>query len=300
MHPAHRLGPMDESSLRVFLSLCRTESTRDTAAHLGVDQSTVSRTLSRLERTVGVRLFERRGRTLRLGQAGASLRTDATRILEAVDAARRHLQASLADEVVRLGFVPSVGRWLIPPLLRGFRSHHPDSAFELRGERGRELTRLVRDDVIDLAVTTAPRAGETGLEWHPLQEEQLVLATARDHRFASRRPVPVADLTREAFIAYDHETDLRAAVDAILQRSGVRVDVSLESGELETVHGLVASGLGIAIVPERSAVDDAHVVHTPLHPPAFRPLGVVWRADGRRSPSAEAFLEHVCSAGGAR
>ncbi|MGW8564605.1 LysR family transcriptional regulator [Isoptericola sp. NPDC055881] len=267
---------MDEQTLRVFLSLCETESTRDTAALLRVDQSTVSRTLARLEAGLGVELFRRHGRRIALNRAGLGFRADAARVLDEIEVARRHVrQEALGARTVRLGFLQSVARWWVPRIVADLRRDDPGRRFELRQGFAQDLFGWLDDDVLDLALVTPPPPGRrTG--WRPLHEQVLCVAVPPAHRLAARAGVGIADLQGERFVAFSRTTELRGVVEGMLDEHGVDVEIAFESSEVDTIRGLVAAGLGVAVLPRPERPDAADPVYVPLRPRATRRLGVAW------------------------
>ena len=138
---------MDEQALRAFLSLAQTENTRDTAAELAVNQSNVSRALARLEASIGMPLFARHGKRLELNANGVAFRADAAAVLDAYESARRHAE-TIADagRLLRIGFLHSLARWLVPDVVGTFRATQPDVRVTLRQGFSRDLQggRLVR------------------------------------------------------------------------------------------------------------------------------------------------------------
>ncbi|MGF0118670.1 LysR substrate-binding domain-containing protein [Promicromonospora sp. Marseille-Q5078] len=280
---------MDEQTLRVFLSLCETESTRDTAALLRVDQSTVSRTLARLEAGLGVELFRRHGRRIALNRAGVGFRGDAARVLDEIEVARRHVrQQALGARTVRLGFLQSVARWLVPRIVTELRRDDPARRFELRQGFAQDLFGWLDDDVLDLALVTPPPPTRT-TGWRLLHEQVLCVAVPPGHRLAGRAGVEVADLQGERFVAFSRTTELRGVVEGMLGAQRVEVEVAFESSEVDTIRGLVAAGLGVAVLPRPERPDAADPVYVPLRPRTTRRLGVAW-PDRSRVPAPARVL----------
>ncbi len=268
---------MDEISLRVFVSLCETENTRDTAADLAMSQSGVSRTLARLENELGVALFARDGRRLRLNRAGATMRAEATRALGATSALRRHAHlAAQGGDVLRVGFLQSTATNLLPALAAAIRESDPAVRVDLRQGFHRDFAALLEEDGLDLALTTAPRLEDSGLHWVSVQEQPLCVAVARSHALVDRDAVTLSDIAGEAFVAFAPGTELRAGVDRMLQDAGVRVDVVFESAEIDTIRALVGAGFGVSVVPRTEMGEHRSVRHVPLVPARTRGVGLAW------------------------
>ena len=284
---------MDESTLRIFLTLCETENTRDAAALLRVNQSNVSRALARLELQAGAELFTRHGRSLTLNRAGESFRVDAAQIVERYEAGRAHLEQVVgARAVIRLGFLQSVARWAVPRLIGSFRQVAPESRFELRQGFSRDLFGWIAADAIDVAIVTPPSTSVAGVGWHPLVEQRLCVAVPRDHRLSHHATLRAADLEGEDLVAFSRTTELRTVIDTLLAEAGVHVRTAFESSEIDTIRGLVGAGLGLAIIPEPSTTDESDPIFVRLVPATARHIGLAWSSDRTNPASVADFLQY--------
>jgi DNA-binding transcriptional LysR family regulator len=283
---------VDEHTLRSFLALSDTESTRDAAAQLRVNQSNVSRALTRLEAELGTELFTRHGRRLRLNRAGAAFRADALAVIDRIDLGRRHLGQLLGPlGTIRLGFLQSAALWAVPRLVSGFRAGAPQSRFELRQGFARDLFGWIASDQLDVAFVTAPGTATSGIGWRQLVEQRLCVAVARGHRLATRASVAPSDLDGEDFVAFARTTELRTVIDPLLAASSTQVRIAFESSEIDTIRGLVGAGLGVSVIPEPSLANADDLVYLPLVPALSRRLGLAWSAERALSESVTAFLD---------
>lgn len=283
---------MNETDLRVFLVLADTENTRDAAALLVVNQSNVSRSLARLEREVGAELFARHGRRLELNRAGAAFREEAVAIVAAYESGRRRVRRLAGpDAPVRLGFLQSVARRVVPKLIGSFRDANGPVRFELRQGFARELFGWIGTDDLDVAFATPPRAG-SGLSWHLMDSQRLAVALPAGHRLAGRESVSWADLGGEDFIAFARSTELRQVIEPMLSAAGAEVRVAFESSEIDTIKGLVAAGLGVSVLPVSGQTDPGDPEFVPLRPAATRELGISWTTLRPLPSHVEDFVEH--------
>jgi LysR family transcriptional regulator, transcription activator of glutamate synthase operon len=284
--------------LEWFVVLAETPHMTQAAERLHTTQPTLSRSLARLELEIGAPLFDRVNRRLRLNPSGAVLLQHARRSLLELRSATEHIR-SLRDPdtgTVRLGFLHSLATWLAPELIRGFRARAPRVQFALTQAATYELTTLVTEGMVDLAVT-GPRPGAEALGWHEIHREQLCLVVPRDHRLADRKRVDVAAAADEPFIMLGPSFGLRQLTDELLARAGVDPVVAFESAEIATMESLAAAGLGVTVVPRpRPHRADPNAAYIPLvDDAAHRVLGLVWR-DGRpESPVVRRFKDFVVS-----
>ncbi|MGW7008698.1 LysR family transcriptional regulator [Streptomyces sp. NPDC054933] len=241
---------MTIDELRWFLTLAETEHVTEAAARLRIAQPTLSRALLRLERQIGTRLFDRDRHRLRLNDYGRVFRRHAQRALDELDAAQDRI-ATLLDppqDTLSLAFVHSVGSWLVPRLLGTYSHDAPGSRFTLHQDSAATVLSLLLDGTAE-AIITSPRPSDPQLGWMPLHDERLHLAVPADHPLADRAHVRLGDLADERFIIMRPKLGLRQITCQIFHRAGMTPDVVSECTEISTIKGLVASGLGVAVVP---------------------------------------------------
>ena len=266
----------------------------ETAAALGTSQPTLSRALARLEDELGVRVFERT-------PTGVEPTPDGRRVLDAArDLVARHdqLRADLANRldpdsgVVRLAFLDSMATTLVPRLLRAFHAEAPGVKVVLSQEPAHDIRRDLERGAVELGLTMER---SDGLGWLPVQRERLVVVVPPTHRFRRRARVDLAELADDELVTTPAGFGHSALVQGLLAEAGVSPRVSFESADLATIEGLVAAGLGVAIVPEAFAGLSGTVGLALSSPSATRTIGLTWRTDRPLAPPAERFLAFVRS-----
>ncbi|MGV9676622.1 LysR family transcriptional regulator [Nocardia sp. NPDC003482] len=273
-----------------LLTLAELEHVGAAADRLGVSQPTLSRTLARLEDRLGVRLFDRHGKRLSLNDFGRVYYEHARRAQAELDAARRAL-AELSDPargVVRLSFLHSFGARLVPELIAAFRRGSWRVDFTLSQDAAEAVTARVLDGDADLGIVS-PRPAAAGLGWRTLLRQRLALAVPADHRLAGRRQVRLAEAADADFVTMPAGFGMRRILDDLAAAADFRPRVGLESSDLVTVAGLVAAGLGVAVLPlEEGPVRGPRPgpALIPLADPgAARAVGLIWSAG---APAADA------------
>jgi LysR family transcriptional activator of glutamate synthase operon len=264
------------------------EHVTDAAAVLGIPQPTLSRAIARVEAELGTLVFERVPDGVRLTPAGELV------VSAARDLGARHTQlvddlASLLDPdtgVVRLAFLDSMAGLLVPRLLRGFHRDAPRVRLVLRQEPSHEIAEDLASGAADLAVTTRL----DGLAWLPLLEERPVLVVPASHRLSGRKRVSLGELADEELVTVPSGFGYRQLVDDLLRAAGVSPAISFESQDLATIEGLVAAGLGVAIVPEHLAGASGTVGIALAGSSVRRSIGLVWRTDRELTPPAARFV----------
>ena len=284
---------VSSDDLRAFLAVAAAEHVTAAAAQLHLSQPAVTRAIGRLEDQFGVRLFDRPGHRVRLNAFGRVLARHAATIVAQLDAAGTDLAGLLDPHAgpVRIGFVRSLGTWLIPDLIQSFKSIEPGVEFQLyQGLSEQVADRLAGGDVDLILTSPRPRLAEqTG--WELLADERLELAVPPGHRLATRRRIRLAEVAAEPFVALTVTSEFRALSDQLCRAAGFSPAVAFEADDVATVRALAGAGLGLAILPaqHQPAASTAPATLAIAGPDAVRPIGLAWIA-GRQLPAmAEAF-----------
>ncbi len=266
------------------------------AGELGLAQPALSQQVRALERELGVELFDRTGRRVRLTEAGAAFVVWAERILADVAAAEAEMAefAGLRRGRVVVGATPvhAVGRVDLPGLLADFHVRHPGIEVALREATTDDLVGDLLLGRIDVAVgALIGGAVPAGISAHPLYAEDLVVMTAPGHPLAARSRVSVADLAAEALVLSTPGSPIRRAVMAAADAAGVSVRVAFEASEPALVRSLAARGLAVAVAP-RSLADEPGdpVAILPLDGLPGRTVALLWAAERPRPAASRAFL----------
>lgn len=285
--------------LRHFVAVGRTQHVTRAAEAVGVPQPTLSRSIARLEADLGLALFVRSGRTLRLSRTGVLLLEHAERSLAELETGLRAIAGETSPDSGRVafGFLHTLGGTAVPRLLREFREGHPGVRFELVQRSSDVLLELLRTGALDLCLTS-PLPQEPGLATRALQEQQLHLVVPRDHPFASRRRLRLAEAAEERFVGLERGYGLRATTDAWCRDAGFVPRLAFAGEEIDTVRGLVAAGLGVALLPPDATGAPWEVVELEVvQPRPTRTIGLVWRRGPGEPPAARAFRETVLRTG---
>ena len=294
------LADMHLDELHWFVVLAETEHVTDAAAELHISQPTLSRAIARLEARVGVPLFDRVNRRLRLNAYGTILLEHARRATGELQLANERI-AALHDPdtgTVRLAFLHSQASWFVPDLLRRFRLEAPRVRFDLHQSAAHDLTDRVLEGQADVAITS-PRPAGPGFAWHVLYSERLCVAVPKEHRLATRSRLRLVDVADEPFIALRAEFGLRQLTDELFAAAGIQPHLVFEAAEIPSMEGLVAAGFGVAIVPvPRAERAEPMATYVPLSDAgAKRQVGLALAAGRQLSPAARRFVAFVMDHG---
>lgn len=287
---------INADSLRTFLEVARVEHLGRASESLQADPSTVSRKIARLEQEVGVALFERIGRSIRLTQAGKRFAGRAERLLSDLRDAVADAEGAVSAEsgVVRIGFLHTVGaRWL-PERLARFLHSHPGVRFVLEEGTTAEVASGVLAGDFDLGILGPPPVNASDLEIVPLFRERVAVVVPLNHRLAGRTSAALRDLPDEPLILPRSRSGLRKVIDDAFAAQGLSTTVAYEGDDFSIVQGLVEAGLGITLMPMPLPSPSARVTVIPLRdPPIARTMALVW--DRRRTlpPAAHLFSREL-------
>lgn len=279
---------MELRRLRYFVAVAEELSFSRAAQRLRMAQPPLSNQIKQLEEELGVLLFERTSRGVLMTGAGELLLEEARRIFVQVDQTVRAVQRVGYGEVGRLtlGFVPSSSNEALPPILQRFSERFPGIELFLREMRPDLIVRRLRDKQIDVGFLYLPLEDKS-LSIERISREPLVLALPETHPLASEPRVELKALANEPFILparYQLMPGLYGQVTEACRQAGfvpkaVQKDVWL----MQTIVGLVAGSIGVALVPASlQNLRRKGVVYKSVHglSPTVE-LGVIWRGDDR-------------------
>ena len=289
--------------LRQFAVVAREEHVTRAAELLGVPQPTLSRSVARLEAELGLPLFTRPGRSVKLTRHGRYLLDAAERALATLSAAVEHMTGE-ADPLrgrVALGFLHTLGPEIVPQLLKDFRASYPEVRFGLVQDGGHELLARLRDGDLDLCLTAPLPTGADVLA-RGLAEQRIDLFVPLGHRLtaAATDGVPLSAAAAEDFIVMEPGYGLRAITDVMCREAGFAPRIAFEGEEVGTARGLVGAGLGVSLLPATaSSLADPSVVSVRITTPkAARTIGIAWPANRPLTAPAAAFRDFALTYAG--
>jgi DNA-binding transcriptional LysR family regulator len=288
---------MDLRQLEYVVAVAEELSFTRAATRCHVVQSALSAQVARLERELGVTLFQRTSRSVRVAPAGDLLLPHARALLRGADVARAELAAfsGVVSGRLRLGMIGTAGRGapLVERTLLAFHQRHPGVEIAVVDTGSRHMTDQVRSSDLDLAfVGLFASQVPPGVVHHLLADEPLVAVVARTHPLAGRAGVALAELAAAGpFIEMRGASGLRLQVDEAFARAGIERSVAFELGASDAVVRFAALGFGAALVPASAAEGMPDVAVLAVDDPAARhPIGLVHRSPAPPTPSARAFL----------
>jgi len=244
---------MDLRQLEIVRAIAETGSFTAAGARLHVSQSAISRQILLLEDEFHERLFVRLGRRVQITAAGEALLQLSNRVFNDI----RDTSASITDrQKVLTGTINIVGGmtvclYVFPPLIKEFRKHHPQVEIKVATGGVQRLMRRVRTGQADLALLTLP-VDDPALTSVPVLREELMLVMPAGHPLSNKDSVGVEALVGQPFIVFEQGSNTRRTLDEFFVREQIKPRIVTESENVEIIKSMVASGLGVAIVPFQS------------------------------------------------
>ncbi len=279
--------------MRYVVAVAETNSFTRAAERCLVVQSALSHQIARLERELGVRLFERTSRRVRLTPAGAAFLPAARQCLDAAERAAAEAAAAVGEIRGRLavGLIPTVAAVDLPGALRAFRERYPHVRISLRVGASEDLVEQVRQGAIEVAFLGLPTtARPQGVEARELARDRLVAVVPPDHPLAGESTVTLRRLAGEVFVDLPARTAGRVQSDQAFAAAGLTREVAFEVTTAYLVSRLVEQGLAVAMLPAAYAPQLAGVTTIEVVDALARVEYVIWSRDSR-TPAASAFLD---------
>lgn len=283
--------------MRYVVAVAETRNFTRAAERCDVVQSSLSHRIAGLERELGVKLFARSSRRVELTSAGEAFLAGARECLAAAD--RAATDAAAATGVVRgrlaVGVIVTTAAVDVPELLQRYRARYPDVRVVLRSGRSDDLAAAIRDGDLDIAFLGLPQGERpSGVETVVLDDDEHVLVVPAGHRLAGARRVTLREIAEETFVDFVGGSPARAQSDQAFAAAGLSRDVAYEAGVVELMTGLVARGLGVALLPSAFVrplvADDPGLALVPVRDGPRRTEYLAW-SPFNPGPATRAMLE---------
>ena len=291
---------LNVARLKVLDEVARRGSFSAAADALDYTQSAISQQIAALEQEAGMTLLERHPRGVSLTAAGQTLVGHAEGILARLESAEAALGAiaGLRGGRLRMASFPSAGATLMPLAIATFRARHPDIELTLAEGEPEQIAPRLRAGELDLALLFefGDSAGTDELTRVELLEDPLYLALPREHKLATKRKLRLEDLRGEAWVQTSSSSPCARQVVRSCHAAGFEPNVAFESDDYQTVQGLVAAGVGVALIPELAlnpvVREDISIRALSPRPPV-RQVVAATPAGARLLPAAPAMLAEL-------
>lgn len=289
---------MELRQLRYFIEVAEREHVSEAAEALHVAQSAISRQIANLEGELGVSLFEREGRNVKLTQIGKIFLTHAKTAMKAIDYATKQIEEHLDPErgSIKIGFPTSLASDTLPTIISEFKQKHPNIRFQLRQGSYNFLIEAVKSRELDLAFLGPVPTNDSDVEGSILFSESMAALVPSDHILAEKKSIHLNEMRNEEFVLFPQGYVLRKiAVDGCRQ-AGFIPKITSEGADLDAIKGLVAAGIGVTLLPESTFNETTPRFTTKIEiesPALIRTVGMIIPRHRKLAPSEQVFYQFV-------
>ncbi|MBM7600796.1 LysR family transcriptional activator of glutamate synthase operon [Virgibacillus halotolerans] len=289
---------MELRQIKYFIEVAKREHVTEAANAMHVAQSAVSRQIVNLEEELGVSLFIREGRTVRLTPIGRIFLDHMEQAVNVIDDATQVIEEYTDPEkgTIHVGFPSSLATYILPTAISVFRDRYPEVKFQLNQGSYYDLKKAVVKGEINMALLGPVPMNEKKLKGKILFTENIVALLPRSHPLAKVPSLKLTELREDAFVLFPKDYVLRDIVIDLCRNLGFEPTVSFEGEDIDAIKGLVSAGLGVSLVPEITLIDNLPraTVSVPVaEANVTRTVGVVIPTERHLLPTEKLFYEFL-------
>ncbi|MBW7475776.1 LysR family transcriptional regulator [Paenibacillus oenotherae] len=283
---------MELLQLQYFLTVARLEHMTEAAQRLHVTQSSLSKTIGRLEEDLGAPLFDRTGRKLRLNEFGSRFLLRAERALFELEQGKQEISdwSSPENGSIKLAVTTASA---LPNILREFRKKRPNVQFHVQMVNTQTMTALLHRGEVDYCLSSPPMQ-EDDIESQIVFIDPILVAVPKGHRLANRNSVSLTELRDEWFVGVKKGYGARDFVDSLCQSAGFVPRFVYEGDEPARLSAFVEAEIGIAFIPStaRNSKENIQYLQVKEHE-LVRKIALSWHKSRYISRAALEFREVV-------
>jgi LysR family cyn operon transcriptional activator len=291
---------MELRHLRYFDAVAETLNFTRAAERLHVTQSTLSHQIKQLEEELGVVLFDRSGKHVRMTEAGEVLRSHMMPALEQIDLGLQALRGpgEAITGSIRLGTTPSFNTQMVPQCVATLLNAYPGIQVNVEELAAGQILKRLRSGHLDMAVSYPPGEG-SDLWFEPLYNEELRLVVSVRHPLAKRRRVRMVELHNVRMVLLPGQFLTRKLLDDCFDAAGAKPLVAAQLNSVAPMIELIRQTDLAGIIPETAMAQSADLRVIPLEDPTpIRTPGMLWPKGATRSPVLKHLAEIIRRAAG--
>lgn len=285
---------MDSRKLEIFHTVATLNSFSQAAEYLHIAQSAVSVAIKKLEDELGLLLFDRNERKIRLTVEGQRLLTHASIIQRQFAEAKQDMAAlhNLAAGRVSFSTTAMMGSHYFPPLINEFKVSHPDISFRVINEGTEGVLDLLESGEVDMGVVNSQNV-DASLESVPLCDEPIIVCVAESHPLASLKKISEADYCNQRLVLYRQNYYLRQLTMALHTKYHCEPQIAMETDLLGMIIQLVRSGEGVTLGLKITADSEPGIIGIPFEHEKVLSLSMAWPRKRKLSLANHAFIDFL-------
>ncbi len=286
---------MEMHQLRYFQIIAKTQNYHQAADLLNVSQPALTKAIHKLEAELGVTLFDRIGRNIRINQNGELFLKRVTSSLQELKLGinELHQLQNPKHGIIRIAFIQTLGTSIVPILLSAFRKSYPNVKIKLFQDTIQGCLNRIDNEDVDLSIigVYGPIIGK---QWLTLESERLYGYCSAIHPLQQTHHINLCELQEEAFIGYAPNLSMHDIFINWCKEAGFIPQIAFEGSDVPTIAGLVSANLGIAIMPTYIGIEAANLHRFVIEDPiCSREIVIAWHDVKPSSPSTTLFIEFV-------
>ena len=287
---------MDLRQLNAFITISKLQSFTQAADTLGYAQSSITTQIKLLEGELGVRLFERIGKSITLTHEGKKLLPYAKQMLKLSEEIKNVItDDEVPSGTLTIGAAESLCVIRLPEILKEFRRLYPQVEVSLKFGSCSEFRHFLRDNIIDVAFSLGTSISSEDFITEIELNEKMLLLTSPGHPLINKERILPEDISQEPLILTELGCSYRAVFENILNRHNIKPYVALETGSVQAIKQFTMSGLGITLLPEvavKEEIANSKLVTLNWEGEDFGIVSqILYHKDKWISPALKAFLE---------
>lgn len=283
---------MELRQLEYFQMSSRLKNITRAAERLRVSQPNITVAIKKLEAELGIQLFDRSQKQLSLTPEGAVF-------LNRIELALRNIQDAVLEVndykqlqkgTIKIGIPSMIGAYLFPKIFSNFQRLYPHLDIYLYEEGSMAIREQLERDELDFGIVIISDASPN-LQLLKMSTNQIVACVPEHNDLASHDSISLDDMTDADLIMLKEGSFLRNLILQRLKAASITPNIVLESNQIETIKGLIASDVGIAFLLDFIVKDAPHIKALPINDPIFVDVGLAWKKDRYISKAAQSFID---------
>lgn len=285
---------MEIRQLQCFYETAKWNSFTKASEKLFIAQPAVSIAIKKLEKELGVTLFHRHDRAVRLTVEGERFFVHIQKVFEQLEEARLEMEElrGLQRGEVKLGLPSMMGSYYFPNIIVAFKKEFPHLHISILEDGTKQIQTYIENDSIDMGVIILDET-TSDLEAIPIVNEEMVVCVPATHRLANEGSITYEQLANEPLVLFREGYFQRDLVINHIQQLGLKPNIAFETNQISLTKSLTRKGLGVTLFLKMVIQDDGDFVPLSLTPPITLSLGLAWKKKTYLSKANEAFVDFV-------
>lgn len=283
---------MELRQLEYFQMASRLKNITRAAERLNVSQPNITVAIKKLETELGIKLFDRSQKQLALTPEGQIFLTRIEQALRNINDAILEVNdyKQLQKGTIKIGIPSMIGAYLFPKIFSSFQHLYPHLDIYLYEEGSMTIREQIERDELDFGIVIISDAS-SNLQLLPMSRNQIMVCIPDKHPLAQKQSITFQDLDGVDLIMLKEGSFLRQLVLGKIKSANISPEIVLESNQIETVKGLIASNVGIAFLLDFIVKGSKGIKAIPFEDPIYVDLGLAWKKDRYISNAAQSFID---------